>query len=543
MPPTITPASVTLKNNYVRQFYATGIPSPIWTLYGPGSLDQNGIYIAPPTGWGDYEVEAASPFWLNTNTANLQQNSDDSLTVLQTNWLWQQAESNANLTQPNDYFEVELYDPACYVVLATNAARDKIFGLQSSCTYELFGGPPVIGSGNSFSVGDIIRIERLADHRLRVSKNGSSLGLSINQFNFPVHLELGLSPLTDLGCVIKKPKVRGPGITNYTSAQASIFIQPELLTPTEGCELYCDPHLLSSANGTSISNLADVSGNHRHLTAASPAPILQTNVLNGKSVARFNESQPLKNPAPFPVRCGWMVVKYDGPYFPVYTGLLTGYQYAAILVGNIFNTIFYYFLDKFFEVRSNDRVYPASNAPAPMQEYRIIFFRFWNQPIQMDGVQLGTDRDFASRLWKGDVALLALYSRDFTEEEIRASTKRIADNFELPLADVYPYQADTSDTTETPAHSVNVYDPPEGERIVEVLDDPKRLLELKFSVADQSEIRQMQEFHRTHFPEVPCIYRDYRFTPPEDIEGYIDTPYELDGSNNDFEYSFRFREK
>lgn len=541
--PTIIPASVTLKNNYVKQFYSSGITSPVWTLYGPGSLDQNGIYIAPPTGWGDFTVEAASSFWLNTNATNLQRNSDDSLIVLHTDWLWQQAESNSNITQTGDYFEVEVYDPSCYVLLATNSARDKVFGLQSACVYELFDGAPLIGPSNSFSLGDTIRIEKLSDHRLRISKNGVSLGVSVNQFTFPVRLELGLSAATDLGRIIKKPKARGDGITNYTSAQAAIFIQPELLTPSDGCELYCEPQLLSSPNGTSITNLPDVSGNHRHLTAASPAPILQTNVLSGKSVLHFNESQPLKNPTPFPVRCGWMVVKYDGPDFPAYTGLLTGYQYAAILVGNISNTIFYDFLDKFFEIGSNDRIYPASDAPAPMQQYRIIFFRYWNDPMYMDGVQLGSDRYFTDRLWKGDVALLALYSRDFTEEEIRTHTKRIADNFALPLADVYPYQADTTDTTETPARSVNVYDPPEGQRIVEVLDDSKRLLDLKFSVADQAEIRTLQQFHRAHYPDVPCIYRDYRFTPPEDIEGYIDSPYEIEGSKNDFEYSFRFKEK
>jgi hypothetical protein len=506
-------------------------------------MDQSGVYVAPQTGFGDYIIEAATSFWSAFNAANLQKNADDSLTVLTPNWLWQQAESNAFLNAAGDYFEVEVYDPSCYLVVATNTARDKLFGIQSGGVYENFNGSSSGGSGISFSIGDVIRIEKLSDNRLRLFKNGATLATSTNQFTIPVRLELGLSAVTPVGQVIKKPKARGAGITNYVYAEAALFLQPDLLTPWEGCELYCEPQLISAANGSSVTTLKDMSGNHRHLTAASPAPILQTNVLNGKSVLRFNNSQPPKNPAQFPVRCGWMVVKYDGPYFPVYTGLLSGYQYAVILVGNIFNIVFYYFLDKFFEIRSNDRIYPGINAPAPMQQYRIIFFRYWNDPMQMDGVQLGSDRNFSNRLWKGDVALLALYSRDFTEQEIRLYTKRIADNFALTLADVYPYQADASDTTETPARTVNVYDPPEGQRIVEVLDDPKRLLELKFSIADQAEVRSLQEFHAAHYPEVPCIYRDYRFTPPEDIEGYIDSPYELEGAKNDFEYSFRFREK
>lgn len=541
--PTITPASFTIKNNYVKQFYATGIASPVWTLYGPGSIDQNGIYVAPPTGWGDSVISAHSSTWEYFNTAYFQKNPDDSLTKINnTPGYYSQARSYARLTSVGDKVEVYSHKNNPYWIGLTNGTTDSFVyfsGWQAVGEWHLAGnytsGTIIINSG------DLLTFQMIAGGYLRLSVNGVVKYTSQNTYTTALQFEVDAEAPQDT--VYKAPRFSGPGITNYTGAQASVFVQPELLTPAEGCELYCEPHLLSAANGSPVANLPDLSGHGRDLTAANPAPILQTNVLNGKSVLRFNENQPLKNPASFPVRCGWMVVKYDGPYFPVYTGLLTGYQYAAVLVGNIFNTIFYYFLDKFFEVRSNDRIYPASNAPAPMQQYRIIFFRYWNDPVQMDGVQLGTDRDFTSRLWKGDVALLALYSRDFTEAEIRTATKRIADNFNLPLADVYPYQADTTDTTETPAQSVNVYDPPEGTRIVEVLDDPKRLLELKFSVAGQAEVRLMQEFHRTHFPEVSCIYRDYRFTPPEDIEGYLDSPYELDGSKNDFEYSFRFKEK
>jgi len=350
---------------------------------------------------------------------------------------------------------------------------------------------------------------------------------------------------TASGTTSQPPRFWGPGISNYSYAEATVFVQPDMLLPEDGCEMYCEANLVTQANGSELHTLPDVSGRNRHLNLeATPAPTFHTGVLNGKSVVRFSgTSQPLKYEYHFQYRCGWAVFKYDGATFDSYRGLLSGYQYTAVLVSSNGGTNFFYFLDPLFEYRSNDRIFPAAAPPAPMQQFAVVFFRHWNGPVWFDGVQLGADRGFAGRLWKGDVALLALYNRDFTEDEIRLHTKRVADNFALTLADVYPYQADITDTGETAAQTVNLYDPPEGNRIVEVLDDPRRLLDLKFSVADQTEVRAMKQFHGTHFPEQPCLYRDYRFTPPEDIEGYIDSPYELEGSNNDFEYSFRFREK
>jgi hypothetical protein len=230
--------------------------------------------------------------------------------------------------------------------------------------------------------------------------------------------------------------------------------------------------------------------------------------------------------------------------FPDYKGLLSSFANIGVLVGNTGDVNWFDWQYRpLWEFRSHDRIYPQSAFPGPMNQFKVLFFRFWDGPVIFDGVQLGADRNFG-RLWNGDVALLALYSRDFTEEEVRAHTQKVAANFGLSaLADVYPYQADVSDTAETSLRTVNTYDPPEGDRIVEVLDSPKRLLNLKFSVADEAEARAMKKFHRDHYPEVPCIYRDYRFTPPEDIEGYINSPYDLEGSTGDFQYSFTFREK
>lgn len=319
-----------------------------------------------------------------------------------------------------------------------------------------------------------------------------------------------------------------------------------MLTPNDNCELYIEPQLDTIyAPGQPAGYFADYSGKNRAMVADSDYPFYSTPALNGKAaIAWLGANKPLKNSAVFPVHCGWIVARYGGAAFSTYNGLLTDLNSIGVLVGNgNGSTNFYDFGIEFYEFRSNDRIHPASNAPAPMNAWRVIFFRFWS-PVVFNGVQLGQQFGLTDRKWSGSVALLALYSRSFIESDIRRYSKVISDNFALPLADVYPYQADTDGVQENPAQSVNFYQPPEGERISEVLGNPKRVLDLKFSSADQKELQTMKSFHAAHYaPALRTVYRDYRVTPPEDIEGYIDSQYQADGANNDFSYGFRFKEK
>lgn len=317
----------------------------------------------------------------------------------------------------------------------------------------------------------------------------------------------------------------------------------------QGVELFVEAKQMSQANGSNVSLYSDQSAFARHLTADSNYPTFQTNVVGGNAVVRWDGLQsPLRNPAVFKVRCGWIISKYNGgATFPAgndgYKGLLSDLQFQGILAGSSGSSNFFDFLYDYYEFRSNDRIYPKTNAPAPINSFTLVFFRFWTD-ILFQGVQLGQDRNFVNRKWNGDVPLLILCSRNFYESDIRARTKAIAAAYGLSLADVYPYQADANGTPETPRQSVNFYDPPEGNRISEVLDDPKLSLNLKFTSRRTAEAREMKAFHKSHYaPALPCIYRNYKMIPPEDIEGYIDSPYELDGANDNYNYSFQFREK
>jgi hypothetical protein len=321
------------------------------------------------------------------------------------------------------------------------------------------------------------------------------------------------------------------------------------LLPTgtnSGCELYCDANDLSLTDGASVTTFTDQSGHGRDLAVSTSKPTFKTGVINGKSVISWNGSQnPLTNATVLSnLKCGWIVAKYNGATFATeYRGLLSGLATFDLLTGAVGETEFFDFgLDK-LEFRSNDRIYPQASAPGPMNAFKIIFFRWWKGGA-LDGISLCQQRTFTARLWNGDVAFLYLSSRDFTEEELRANHKILAANFALSLADVYEYQADVNGHEETPEQAINFYDPPEGDRISEAITDSKRVIDLKFSVANETEVKYMKAFHAAHYPTAtPFIYRDYRVTPPEDIEGYFDSQYELAGANNEFQYGFSFRER
>lgn len=328
------------------------------------------------------------------------------------------------------------------------------------------------------------------------------------------------------------------------------------LLPTgtnSGCELYCEAESLALSDGASVTTFTDQSGKGRNLAASSSKPIFKTAILNGKAVVRWSgTANPLTNAASIAgVRCGWIVAKYSGgsTWAADYLGLLTSLSSYGILLGSPTGTAVMFDAAALVppaipEMRSNDRIYPSNALPGPMNAFKIFFFRLWGTQITMDGVSLGQDRGFTARKWNGDVALLALYSRNFTEEEIRASTKILAAQYALTLADVFEYQADWTGHNEQPEQAVNFYDPPEGDRISEAVNDSKRVLDLKFSAAGETEIKYMKSFFASHYPTAtPFLYRDYRVTPPEDIEAYLNEPYELGGASNIFDYGLSIRER
>lgn len=319
-----------------------------------------------------------------------------------------------------------------------------------------------------------------------------------------------------------------------------------ILPISDEWEFYGEPGLLPATDGDAVS-LFDYSGKGRTLgITGATAPILKTNIVNGKTVIRFNgTTDPLANATNINIRCGFIVSKYNGATFSNYAGLLSGLTNFDLLTGNIGSSNFFDFqLPTKFEFRSNDRIYSANQAKAPMNAFKLTVFKFWGNPYPLDGIQLGKQRNVNGTKWNGDIGFLALTKRNLHEDIIADYTKKIALHFGLTMADVYPYQADWNGHTEEPEIGINFYDPPEGERISEVTSPLKQTLDLKFSGADQTEIDTFKPFFNARFTQaMPFIYRDYRFTPPRDFEGYFDSLYEIAGEGNDFSYGFKMREK
>lgn len=319
--------------------------------------------------------------------------------------------------------------------------------------------------------------------------------------------------------------------------------------PTD-LELFCEASNLALADNANVTSFTDQSVHSRHLTASSAYPTNQTNEINGKPVVRFSGSNPLKNTSQFTIRCGWILAKYDAAAFPDtadgYKGLLSDLVDKVILSGKRNTAEFYDNNFEFFEFRSNDRITSENDlgelhAPAPMNAFKLIFFKFWTN-LDVNGIQLGQELNNANRKWSGDVALLILTSRDFCESEIRAKSEAIATAYNLTLANVFPYQADKASTF-SDSRLVNFYDPPEGDRILEAIDDTKQVLSLKFTVRQQSEFKKARIVHRNNYPDIPIIYRNYNIIPPEDVEGYISSELEWSGAVNNMNYGFELQEK
>lgn len=538
--PTLSPATFTIETGQTQQLTITGgsFAGTKWGVKsGVGSVDQTGLYSAGGAA-GSAVVRLMFDIW-QTIGAGLTYSPNNEL-VINNAGSYYEAKSYARLTAAGDQVDYKYsasFSPGIY---------DGGVLIQSFGGVLYYNGVSQHTLSPTPSVSDTISFVRIGSNQLGVKVNGT-LKHTFSQ-TFSASLQPAVTiyvPTASVGAIFSAPIFSGTGITNYQEITASGTILVDLLTPREGCEIYVQADLVSGlSDNATVSSFTDQSGKGRHLTAASSQPIFKTNIINGKSVVRWDGTKnPLSNSTYITFRCGWMVAKFNGASFASYMGLLTGQNVVEVLKSNNSGTVFTPNGAPLFEYRLNDRIYPETEMEAPMNAFKVIFFRFWNS-ITIDGAQLGQNRNQTAQKWNGDVAFFTLYSNDFHEEDIRTHTQAIATNFGITLNSVYPYQGDISGHSETPEQTVNIYRPPEGEPIVEAVGDSKRVLKVRFSVSDQEETDQHLAIFNSHYPtQNSIIYRDYRFTPPRDIEVFIDEPYELDGSGNLFNYSVTFREK
>lgn len=310
------------------------------------------------------------------------------------------------------------------------------------------------------------------------------------------------------------------------------------ILPTKNLELFLEADRLSVADGGAVSVFTDLSGNNRHLTAAAAPPLIRYNALNNKKEVVWDGTRnPLRYTGNIQIKCGFILFRVSGA-FTDYNGVLTTPS-EGILVGNKFwQDRFFPFDYKYFEFRSGDRIYPQSDAPAPIDRYDIVFFRFAS-PLAADGVQLGGDRDFAGRKLNGSILLAALYSGNFCESEIRDIQSIIANSYQVKLENVFPAQGSKTDQSilrRRVLYSTSI----SGATKARFKDLSRKSFELKFAARSQKELEKSRKFWDEFYLSKTFLYRDYNLFPPVDtvVKQPVETDFAYSGSVNLFDYAF-----
>jgi hypothetical protein len=301
--------------------------------------------------------------------------------------------------------------------------------------------------------------------------------------------------------------------------------------------LYVEAEDTGGADGSTVTIAPDLSSYGRDLIAASGGPVVDVAAVNGKRSWVFDGTKtPLKFDGTFKIRCGWMVARINGDFETPYEGLLSTPSIYGILAGIGATSQFFDFEYDYFEYRLNDRIYFPQDAPAPRDEWGVIFFKFWTNLV-VDGIQIGQDREFTDRKLNGEVALLALYDRDFCEDEIRRQTRAIAYEYQIALADSFPYQGMKSDTGEV---SPVVLSDGQIEPITRTKSRALETFDASFAQRTQEEFREAKAFHSSHYPGERFLYRDYQQIPPVDYNVRITSAFEKRGLQtvNNFGYAF-----
>lgn len=312
----------------------------------------------------------------------------------------------------------------------------------------------------------------------------------------------------------------------------------------KGLQLFVEANELSGADATAVSSFTDLSGNGRHLTASADQPLIKANAVNGKKSIIWNGAKnPLKWEGNLNIRCGFAVVKIPAP-FTTFAGVLTSLT-SPILVGTNGSGNFFDNLYNYFEYRLNERIYSRQMnengdwmphiQPAPVASFGIIYFKFWTD-LMLDGVQLGQDRSDASRKLTGEIAMLALYDRDFCEREVRKMSESIAYSYQLPITAVFPYQGQKNDARN---FGKRILSDEQDEPNVRIKRYERTNFQLSFQDRTQKEFLHAHAYYRDKYPSKRFLYRDYSVIPPVDTVSRITGDLEWSGATNFFNYGFQ----
>ena len=316
--------------------------------------------------------------------------------------------------------------------------------------------------------------------------------------------------------------------------------------------LICWNSAEASATGRIV---PDLSGNGRTLDAgpANP-PALQANILNGLPAIYFNGSsnEPLKYTGTVNVKHVFIIASYEIASFSNYAGLIGGISTNDILVG--FNGLAQWFdysgVHGAYDYRLADVNYAESAALAPMNgQHRVIEYSN-TAGLTMSGLQIGQQKTFTDRRWRGWYFESLIYDRILTEQERRMLYEYFSAKYFLwpkitngiTGPDVFPFQADWPQR-KSYDRSVILTTTISGKQFARSKSEPRYIINAQFSDRNAAEITAAATFWATHYPSTQCVYRDESTTPATDRIVHLSGNITFDSSTyHSTSYSLEFIE-
>lgn len=302
----------------------------------------------------------------------------------------------------------------------------------------------------------------------------------------------------------------------------------------------------TAASGAAVT---DASGNGKNLACASSAPALQPNVRAGRPGIYFDgTNNPLIYTHPsgtFGVKHIFIVAKFDGATFTDFQGLISDLNSVALLLGNGTGT------SKFFDLgfgspysyRKNDLTYAENNQLSPMNAFAIMEIQStagWS----LNGIQIGQDRAFTARKWKGWFLESLLYS-SIQNEFVRT---RLYQYFAMKWQiwqvntdglNIFPFPSNKVRSLER-TREAYLSEPYSGDPKALLRGNFKRAFECPFAVREESEFIAAETFHEQHFPTTKFVIRDWRYYPPKDFVCRFTSPIAEQGSDVSFRFNYSF---
>lgn len=309
-------------------------------------------------------------------------------------------------------------------------------------------------------------------------------------------------------------------------------------------------HAADAASSGQI--IPDLSGNGRTLDAGSSnPPSLQTNILNGYPAVYFNGSthEPLKHVGSLNVKHVFIVGSYELAAFATFAGLIGGISTVDILVGFSGLTQWFDFSSSYgsYDYRLADVHYSESAALAPMSGGHSVMEYANANGLVMSGLQIGQQKTFTDRRWRGWYFESLVYDRILSANERRQIYEYFSAKYHLWTKTdtglyVFPFQPDWPQRT-TIDRSVLISITAGGQRIARSKSSPAMALTADFSARLTAEAEAAIAFWSTHYPQSPFIYRDFTVNPPKELKVQFAGGIRYDASSyNDASYSIDLTE-